>query len=103
MRRYGAERAAAEAAAVETHGVAYHLVGRNSFPLVARMRQTGVGQVERGISLGSGHRRIHRVDLDSRTAVLLPDHRVGDQSVALLLYVFEIGGLQTLVAQTFLL
>lgn len=60
----GAEGTAAETATVDVHAVLDHLVGRNAFPLVFRMRLTGIGEVERSIQLLCGHRRIGRVDDD---------------------------------------
>ena len=60
----GAEGTAAETATVDVHAVLDHLVGRNAFPLVFRMRLTGIGEVERSVQLLCGHRRIGRVDDD---------------------------------------
>ena len=96
MGRDGAESAAAEAAAVHVDRVAYHLVGRNHFVLIARVRHTGVGEVKRSVDLGRGHRRQHRVDLDGHAGVGLPEGGAV-HAVALLLDVAEVLGLTALV------
>ena len=59
--RYGAERTAAVASAVDGHRVAYHLICGNALAVIAGMGQTGVGQVIYGVKFRSGERRIGRV------------------------------------------
>ena len=58
-----AEVAAAEAAAVGVHGEFNHVVGRDAFALVSRMRQLGKRQVPEGVHLLGGGRRIRRIYL----------------------------------------
>ena len=52
---------------MDVHGVLDHLVGWYALVLVFRMRYARVGQVERGIELLGGHRRVggihHHVDV----------------------------------------
>ena len=62
MGRDGAEGAATETSAMKVYRVLYHLVGGYALVLVFGMRQTSVWQVERGVKLLCGHRRIRRID-----------------------------------------
>ena len=85
MGRDGTERASAKTAAVDVDGVLYHLVCRDGAALlVLGMWQAGIRQVEGGINLLGGHRRLGRIDEDEAVAVAL--HEGGaDYFVALLL------------------
>lgn len=94
----GAEGAPAEASAMKADGMANHLVSGNGFAAIARMRQAGVRQVKRGVDFGGGERRIHGVDLDGAAPVLLIEDGVRGEAIALLLNVFEVGGLLAFVA-----
>ncbi len=72
----GAERAAAETAAVYVDGVLYHLEGRNGATLlIFRMRQSHIRQVEACVDLLGRHRRLGRIDND--VAVTVPLHQRG--------------------------
>ncbi len=55
--RDGAERAAAETATMKVHGELDHLIRRNRFPFVFRMRQTRIRQVESRIQFLGSHQR----------------------------------------------
>ena len=73
MRRYGAERHPPEAAAVETHGVAYHPRRPEFFSPCKRgcgRRGVGAGRTCIGPAVVTGG--YIGLTLDSRTAVLLP-------------------------------
>ena len=98
MGRDGAEGAAAEASAVDVDAELDHLVGRDALALVFGVRHAGVGQVERGINLRSGHRRIGRIDNDKVVAHCLYDAG-GVHHIRLFLDVAEVLGLGALVAQ----
>ena len=72
----GAERAAAEAAAVRVHAPAYHLEGRyRPAFLVFGVRQPHVRQVEAGVDLLRRHRRLRRVHHHQAVAVPLHQRR----------------------------
>ena len=60
----GAEGTAAETAAMDVDGVLDHVVGGDALALVLGMGLSRVRQVERGVDLLSGHRRVRRVDDD---------------------------------------
>ena len=64
----GAEGTAAETAAMDVDGVLDHVVGGDALALVLGMGLARVRQVERGVDLLSGHRRVRRVD-DNISAV----------------------------------
>ena len=97
MGRDGAEGASAEAAPVERHRMAYHVVGGNALAPVFGMGQTRVGQIERGVDLLRRHRGIGRID---HHIVL---HQHGSlHAVALFLHVAEVLGVLAGLAQTFL-
>ena len=91
MRRYGAERAAAEAAAVYVDRVLYHLPCRNRAAVaVARMRGTFVGQVERAVELLARERGIGRRDHDIAPAHGLDERRQALHHIAQRLYLDEV-------------
>ena len=70
----GAERAAAEAAAVCVHAPSYHLEGRyRPAFLVFGVRQPHVRQVEAGVDLLRRHRRLRRIH--HHQAVAVPLHQ----------------------------
>ena len=60
----GAEGAASEAAAMDVDAELDHLVGRDALALVFWMGLTGVGEVEGGVELCSGHRGEGGIDDD---------------------------------------
>ncbi len=101
MCRDGAEGTAAKATAVHIHRKAYHVEGRNAFPLVARMRQTGIVKVERAVDFSGGHRWEHRIHLYGALAVRLPQ-RGPFIAVRLLLNVLKVLRLQIAVFQALL-
>jgi len=74
-----------------------HVVGRYALALILRMGLAGVGQVEGGVELLGGHRRVGWVDNYKVVAHSLED-AVGMHHVGLLLDVAEVLGLGPLVA-----
>lgn len=88
----GAESATAEAPPVHVHRVANHFVGRDALALIARVRQPGVGQVERGIDFLGGHGWVGAIHLDGNVACCLPQG-VSVPQVALHFHRLEILGL----------
>ena len=60
----GAEGTAAETAPMDVDGVFDHVVGRDTLAFVFGMGLTRVRQVERGVKLFGGHRRIGRIHYD---------------------------------------
>ena len=102
MGRDGAEGAATETAAMDVDAVLNHVVGRNALALVLRVRLTRVRQVERGIKLFGGHRRVGWIDHDVLITRFL-QQSLGMHHVRLFLNVTEVLGLCSLVVQTFLM
>ena len=99
MGGYGAEGTAAEATAMETNGVAYHLIGGDALALVFGVRQTRVGQVEGMVELLRGHGGIGWSHYDVLLSHLL-DECLGVQLIALLLNMAEVFGLFLQVGKT---
>ena len=83
MRRYGAERAAAEAAAMDIDRVFYHLpCGDVAFAAVAGVRSALVRQVERAVELLGGKSGVRRRDHHVAVARALDERRRGLHHVA---------------------
>ena len=101
MSRNGAEGTAAETAPMQRYRELYHLKGRYRFPPIARVRQSGKGQVVYGIELFAGDGRKGRVNFQGPVAAPLPQEtrRV---TVGLLLDQVEIASLHLLAAQALL-
>ena len=62
MGRDGTESTAAEASSMDVDRELNHVVGRYALALILRMGLAGVGEVEAGVELCGGHRRVGRVD-----------------------------------------
>ena len=86
---------------MDVHRVLDHVVGGDALALVFRMGLAGVGQVERGVELLGGHRRVGGID-DSVSSADALDQAMGVHHVRLFLDVPEVLGLSALVLQTFL-
>ena len=97
----GAEGTAAKTAAMDVDGVLDHVVGGDALALVFRMGLARVRQVERGVDLLRGHRRVGRVN-DDISAVDTLQQPLGVHHVGLLLDMAEVLGLGPFVAQTLL-
>ena len=100
MGRNGAERAASETSAVYVDREFDHVVGRNPFSLVFRMRQTCIRQVERAVQLFLCHRRIRRVHHHHPVSCMLQDTCSGI-AVGFFFDMAEVLGLLPLVLQAF--
>ena len=98
MGRYCAKSASTETSAVHVDRMANHFVGRNPFPFIARMRQSGVRQIERRVYFFFSHWREHRIDFDGFLSMLLPDD-APMPFVGLYFDELEIFGLASFVAQ----
>ena len=90
---------------MDVDAVLNHVVGWDALSLVFQVGLAGVGQVEGGIQLGGGHRRVGRVDDNTsgeRREVRGEglDEPVGVHHVRLFLYMSEVLGLRALVAET---
>ena len=79
-----------------------HIVSRNALALIFRVRQTGVGQVERMVEFFGCHRRIRRIN-NGILAVNLLKQALGMHLVRFLLNMTEIVGLGLLIMQTLLM
>lgn len=78
----------------------YHVERRNSFPLIFRMRQTRIRQVERHIEFPLRHGRVRRIDHNHFIACLLIN--AGSfVFVRFFFYVSEVLSLLLFILQTF--
>ena len=89
----GAEGTAPEAAAMEAHREADHVVGGYALAFVARVGQARVRQVEGVVKLLGGHGRVGRIDHDPLVANGL-DEAMGVVNIALLLDMMEVLGVK---------
>ena len=99
---YGAESAATKTPAMQIYGEFYHLVCRDAFAFVLRMRCALVRQVERFVYLFCCHGRIRRVHHDKFPVCFL-QQPAGMNLIGLFFYMAKILRFRLFIGKTFVM